>query len=125
VSVEGHDTVAPRNALRNALRNTIGDSRVTTSTTPDRAQTQAGPKPDSLRSTRAGAIWTALPARDQQLILCLLADYIVRTFGDLMSTVDSGAVASRSTAPGPLDQVVARPGRLARSGVCARPRFGL
>ena len=77
MSVEGHDSVAPRNALRNALRNTIGDSRVTTSTTPDRAQTQTGPKPDSLRSTRAGAIWTALPARDQQLLLWLLTGDIV------------------------------------------------
>lgn len=77
MSVEGHDTVAPRNALRNALRNTIRDGRVTTSTPPDRAQTQTGPKPDSLRSTRAGAIWTALPARDQQLLLWLLAGDIV------------------------------------------------
>jgi hypothetical protein len=47
------------------------------STTPDRAQTQTGPKPDSLRSTRAGAIWTALPARDQQLLLWLLTGDIV------------------------------------------------
>ena len=60
------------------------------STTLDRAQTQMSPKPDSLRSTRAGAIWTALPAHDQELMLCLLAGEIVRTFGDLMSTVDSG-----------------------------------
>ena len=35
------------------------------------------PKPDSLRSTRAGAIWTALPARDQHLLLWLLAGDIV------------------------------------------------
>jgi hypothetical protein len=34
------------------------------STTPDRAEAQTGPKPDSLRSTRVGAIWTVLPARD-------------------------------------------------------------
>lgn len=47
------------------------------STTPDRAQPEAGTKPDSLRSTRAGAIWTALPARDQQLLLWLLAGNIV------------------------------------------------
>jgi hypothetical protein len=83
VGVEGHDSVAPRNALRNALRNTIGDASVTMSTTPDRAQTQPGPKPESLRSTRAGAIWTALPARNLQLLLWLLAGEIVRTFDDL------------------------------------------
>jgi len=77
VGVEGHDTVAPRNALRNALRNTIRDTRVTRSTTPDGAETQTGPKPDSLRSTRAGAIGTALPSRDQQLLLWLLAGDIV------------------------------------------------
>ena len=38
---------------------------------------QTSSKPDSLRSTRAGAIWTALPARDQQLLLWLLAGDIV------------------------------------------------
>jgi len=41
------------------------------STTPDRAQTQTSPKPDSLRSTRAGEI-TASPARGQPLMLLLL-----------------------------------------------------
>lgn len=67
MSVEGHDTVAPRNALRNALRNTIRDNRTTMSTTPDRAQTRMSPKPDSLRSTRAGAIRSAVPARERWL----------------------------------------------------------
>ncbi len=47
------------------------------SATPDRAQSQTGAKPDSLRSTRAGAIWTALPARDQHLLLWLLSGDIV------------------------------------------------
>ena len=47
------------------------------SATPDRAQGETGPKPDSLRSTRAGAIWTALPARDQHLLLWLLSGDIV------------------------------------------------
>jgi protein involved in plasmid replication-relaxation len=47
------------------------------SATPDRAQLRTGAKPDSLRSTRAGAIWTALPARDQQLLLWLLAGDIL------------------------------------------------
>jgi len=47
------------------------------SATPDRAEAQTGAKPDSLRSTRAGAIWTALPARDQHLLLWLLGGDIV------------------------------------------------
>jgi hypothetical protein len=51
---------------------------VTMSATPDRAEARAGAKPDSLRSTRAGAIWTALPTRDQQLLLWLLG-------GDIMT----------------------------------------
>jgi hypothetical protein len=65
MSVSSRDTVASRNALRNALRNTIRDARVTTSTTPDRAQPREGPKPDSLRSTRVGAIWKALAPPDE------------------------------------------------------------
>jgi len=44
------------------------------SATPDRAEAQTGAKPDSLRSTRAGAIWTALPARDRHLLLWLAGD---------------------------------------------------
>ncbi len=47
------------------------------SATADRAQLETGMKPDSLRSTRAGAIWTALPARDQHLLLWLLGGDIV------------------------------------------------
>ncbi len=35
----------------------------------DRAEAQTGAKPDSLRSTRAGAISTALPTRDQHRLL--------------------------------------------------------
>ena len=65
MDVSSCDTVASRNALRNALRNTIRDTRVTTSTTPDRPAREGGPKPDSLRSTRVGAIWIALAPPDE------------------------------------------------------------
>jgi protein involved in plasmid replication-relaxation len=47
------------------------------SATGNRAQSSATPKPDPLRSLRAGAIWTALPPRDQHLLLWLLAGDIV------------------------------------------------
>jgi hypothetical protein len=47
------------------------------SATENRAQQGATSKPDSLRSLRAGAIWTALPPRDQHLLLWLLAGDIV------------------------------------------------
>jgi Replication-relaxation len=47
------------------------------SATENRAQPRVGTKPDSLRSLRAGAIWTALPPRDQHLLLWLLAGDIV------------------------------------------------
>lgn len=43
------------------------------SATADRAQAHGRANADSLRSTSAGAIWTALPARDQHLLLWLLA----------------------------------------------------
>ncbi len=46
-------------------------------TTGGRAQGGRGPKPDSLRSVRADAVWTALPARDQHLLLWLLAGDVV------------------------------------------------
>ena len=45
--------------------------------TPNRARDGAGPNPDSLRSLRAGAVWTALPLRDRHLLLWLLAGDIV------------------------------------------------
>ena len=47
------------------------------STTPFRAQGGPGPNRDSLRSLRAGAVWTALPQRDQSLLLWLLQGDIV------------------------------------------------
>ena len=42
-----------------------------------RAQGGPGPNRDSLRSLRAGAVWTALPQRDQSLLLWLLQGDIV------------------------------------------------
>lgn len=47
------------------------------SATGNRAQPGAARKPDSLRSLRAGAVWSALPARDQHLLLWLQAGDIV------------------------------------------------
>lgn len=47
------------------------------STTPFRAHGGPGPNRDSLRSLRAGAVWTALPQRDQSLLLWLLQGDIV------------------------------------------------
>lgn len=47
------------------------------SATENRAQRGEARKPDSLRSLRAGAVWSALPARDQQLLLWLLMGDIV------------------------------------------------
>lgn len=47
------------------------------SATPIRAQRGAEPNPDSLRSLRAGAIWTGLPLRERHLLLWLLAADIV------------------------------------------------
>lgn len=47
------------------------------SATPNRARRLLGPKADSLRSTPAAAIWAALPARDQHLLLWLLSADIV------------------------------------------------
>lgn len=44
--------------------------------TPNRARAAPGPKPDTLRSP-AGAVWTALPARDRNLLLWLLSADIV------------------------------------------------
>lgn len=47
------------------------------STTSSRARAGRSRKRDSLRSLRAGAIWDALPSRDQQLLLWLLGADIV------------------------------------------------
>lgn len=45
--------------------------------TPLRARRGPGPNRDPLRSIRAGAVWTALPLRDQSLLLWLLQGDIV------------------------------------------------
>jgi hypothetical protein len=47
------------------------------SATRNRAQPSPSPKPDSLRSLRAGAVWTGLPLRERHLLLWLLAADIV------------------------------------------------
>jgi Replication-relaxation len=55
------------------------------SATENRAQPGASPKPDSLRSIRAGAIWTGLPAREQHLLLWLLgADIVTAQLASLL-----------------------------------------
>lgn len=56
--------------------------------TPNRAQDGPGPNRDSLRSLRAGAVWTALPLRDQSLLLWLLEGDIVTA--DLASVLVYG-----------------------------------
>jgi hypothetical protein len=75
--VEGRDSDAARNAVRNATLNALRARRVTMSATENRAQPGEPRKPDSLRSLRAGAVWSALPARDQHLLLWLLMGDIV------------------------------------------------
>jgi hypothetical protein len=47
------------------------------SATPIRARRGARPNPDSLRSLRAGAVWTGLPLRERHLLLWLLTADIV------------------------------------------------
>jgi hypothetical protein len=76
-SDSGHDSVATETAVTTATATAIHDRRVTMSATPNRAQPGSGPKPDSLRFLRAGAIWTGLPRREQHLLLWLLGGDIV------------------------------------------------
>ncbi|MBA2718013.1 MAG: replication-relaxation family protein [Chloroflexi bacterium] len=55
------------------------------SATQNRAQPSSSPKPDSLRSVHAGAIWTGLPAREQHLLLWLLgADIVTAELASLL-----------------------------------------
>ena len=77
LSESRHDSVATDAAVTTATATAIHDSWATMSTTENRAQPGPSPKPDSLRSVRAGAIWTGLPAREQHLLLWLLAADIV------------------------------------------------
>jgi hypothetical protein len=74
---EGRENDAALNAVRNATPSAVRARRVTMSATPDRVQGGGLPKRDSLRSLRAGAIWSALPDRDQHLLLWLLGADIV------------------------------------------------
>lgn len=71
------EPVVVRDAVTNAVRNNRDDSRVTRSATPKRAQRGPTRKRDTLRYLRAGAIWTALPVRDQRLLLWLLGADVV------------------------------------------------
>lgn len=85
MDVEGRDSDAVRNAARNAVASAVGDGRVTMRTTGDRAQLAAPPKRDTLRSLRLGAIWPALPSRDQHLLLWLLgADIVTARLASLL-----------------------------------------
>ncbi len=71
------DPVVVRNAVPNAVPNNRDVSRVTPSATAQRAQRAPTRKRDTLRYLRAGAIWTALPVRDQRLLLWLLQADVV------------------------------------------------
>ena len=77
MDVEGRNSDAARDAVRNAVPSAVRDGRATMNTTGDRARLPGSSKRDTLRSLRLGAIWTALPARDQHLLLWLLGADIV------------------------------------------------
>ena len=62
------EPVAVRDAVRNAVRNNRDVTGVTLGATPPRARRAPTRKCDTLRYLRAGAIWTALPVRDQRLL---------------------------------------------------------
>lgn len=84
-SESGHDSVATETAVTTATATAIHDRWVTMSATPNRAQPGSGPKPDSLRYLRAGAIWTGLPRREQHLLLWLLgADIVTAELASLL-----------------------------------------
>ncbi len=63
LSESSHDSVATDAAVTTATATAIHDSWATMSATENRVQPGPSPKPDSLRSVRAGAVWTGLPAR--------------------------------------------------------------
>ncbi|MEA2610087.1 MAG: hypothetical protein QOJ75_2330, partial [Chloroflexota bacterium] len=77
LSESSHDSVATDAAVTTATATAIHDSWATMSATENRAQSGPSPTPDSLRSIRAGAVWTGLPAREQHLLLWLLGADIV------------------------------------------------
>src|SRR5574337_209250 len=70
-------TVATETALRAATETALHDSWVTMGATGIRAQRGDRPNSDSLRSIRAGAVWTGLPLRERHLLEWLLSADIV------------------------------------------------
>ena len=85
LSEPSHDSVATDAAVTTATATAIHDSWATMSATENRAQPGPSPKPDSLRSVRAGAVWTGLPAREQHLLLWLLgADIVTAELASLL-----------------------------------------
>ncbi len=85
LSEPSHDSVATGAAVTTATATAIHDSRATMSATENRAQPSPSPKPDSLRSVRAGAVWTGLPAREQHLLLWLFgADIVTAELASLL-----------------------------------------
>ncbi|NJD27902.1 MAG: hypothetical protein FIA92_06350 [Chloroflexi bacterium] len=70
-------SVAIDTAVTTATETAIHDSWAAMKGTRFRAQRRAGPNSDSLRSTRAGAIWTGLPLRERHLLQWLLVADIV------------------------------------------------
>ena len=85
LSEPSHDSVATDAAVTTATATAIHDSWATMSATENRAQPGPSPKPDSLRSLRAGAVWTGLPAREQHLLMWLLgADIVTAELASLL-----------------------------------------
>lgn len=70
-------SVAAETAVTTATETAIHDSWAVMSATDSRAQRGTRPNSDSLRSTRAGAIWTGLPLRERYLLQWLLVADIV------------------------------------------------
>jgi hypothetical protein len=70
-------SVATETAVTTATETAIHDSWAVMSATGFRAQRATRPNSDSLRSTRAGAIWTGLPLRERYLLQWLLVADIV------------------------------------------------
>lgn len=72
-----HRGVATETAVTAATETALPDSWAAMSATPLRAQRPASANRDSLRSIRAGAVWTGLPLRERHLLEWLLAADIV------------------------------------------------
>ncbi len=64
--------VATETAVTTATETAIHDTWAAMSVTPFRARQRSTSNSDSLRSTRAGAVWTGLPLRDRYLLQWLL-----------------------------------------------------